>query len=159
MGWIAWGVGLDANSQRWSLECSSARTFTSNWLLNVIVQKFKMVFTANSSFAQLCLSSIYTHSTIQSCLLKQFTASPLLFCTGLSLAVIWVLKLYPDAAVSAVRADSREGEGALWDWSPGISFSDSSALYKWLSGAPGCFPQHFIIFANHSHLILNPTDW
>jgi len=36
-----------------------------------------------------------------------------LFSTGLSLAVVWGLKLSPDDAVSAVRADSREGEGAF----------------------------------------------
>lgn len=44
--------------------------------------------------------------------LSQYEVSQTLFCTGLSLAVVWGLKRSPDDAVSAVRADSREGDGA-----------------------------------------------
>lgn len=62
----------------------------------------------------------------------------LCFCTGLSLPVVWVLKLSCDDADSAVKADSREGE---WAYEGLIFFGfspDSSALYKWLARASGC---------------------
>lgn len=43
---------------------------------------------------------------------KNVAASSLV-STGLSLAVVWGLKLSPNDAVSAVRADGREGEGSF----------------------------------------------
>lgn len=83
-------------------------------------------------------------------------AASSLVSTGLSLAVVWGLKLSPNDAVSAVRADGREGEGSFSGIDLcGIFISDSSALYKRPTGASGCLSQHLITLVNRWHLIFS----
>lgn len=90
-----------------------------------------------------CRTSQFANSVLLNDQLSQNEVCGTLFCTGPSLPVVWVLKLYCDDADSAVKADSSEG-GVI------DLFLNSSALYKGPDSASGCLTQHLIPLVDSS---------